>query len=180
MKYIFITIFFLALSSLGKISGQHFRQAYSYGNLQGVKRIGVSANYFNHYKNGFEVNYLKVGRNRNYMKYALQYREKETNTEESTSFHFQLTHGKYFKQVGNRMFLRFLIGPELGYEIKESLLMDEQKKFFFGGFHVGMEAEFFLTKKLVIYGSGVQYGHMYVQRLRTDWLLNAGLRLSLH
>lgn len=180
MKYIYTILSFLVLSGFGQLYGQYYRQAYSYGNLQGVKRIGVSVNYFDHHRKGIEANYLKIGRNRNYLKFALQYREKETHTEESVTFHLQLTHGKYFKQLGNRMFLRFLIGPELGYEIKESLLMDEEKSFFFAGFHVGAEAEFFLTKKLVIYGSGVQYGHMYVQRLRTDWLLNAGLRLSLH
>ncbi len=169
----------LMLFISAQANGQRSRQYFSYGNLQGVKRYGVSINYFDDYSKGGAIDYLKIYRNRNYWKYTLQYRERIADTEEATSFQLQLTHGNHLRQLGRRTFTRFIIGPEVGYEKKKSLLMDEQKDFIFAGVHIGFEIEYFLTRKLVFYTSAMQYGQVYLHNIRADYLFNAGLRLSI-
>lgn len=179
MKIRILLFLILVIAAVNSTYGQRSLQQFSYGNLQGVRRYGVSANYFDNYEKGGAIDYLKIKRNRNYLKYTLQYRQRITSTEESLTFHFQVSHGDHIRQFGKRIFTRFLIGPELGYENKKSLLMDEQKDFVFAGLHLGLEAEVFLSQRIVFYTSAMQYGHVYIQNIRTDWLLNAGLRLSL-
>lgn len=170
----------LLITIVNEIMAQRSRQAFSHANLQGVERFGVSINYFDNYVKGGAVEYLRVGRNHNYNKYTLQYRERETETEQSQTLHLQFTHGSFMGQVGSRFFGRWLFGPEIGYEMKESLLIEETRDFFFAGFHVGWGFEYFLTRRVILHASAMQYGHFYLQNVRTDWLLNGGVRISLH
>lgn len=169
----------LAIILCTGVNAQRSRQYFSYGNIQGVKRYGLSVNYFADYGKGGGIDYLKIHRNRNYVKYTLQYRERNAQTEDVMSLHLQLSYGNHLQQFGRRTFIRFLIGPELGYEKKTSLLMDEKREFMFGGIHAGLEIEYFLSRRLVFFVSGVQYGHVYMRQVRTDYLINSGLRLSI-
>jgi hypothetical protein len=172
----FISIFLLLIQFNAK--GQITRSI-TFGNLQGVKRYGVAATYFNDYEKGLAVDRIIVKRGKNYHKISVHYREKTGDSEKNTSITGRYSFGNYFGQWGKRIYFRGLVGPEIGYEEKQSLLMDEKKSFPFFGIHVGLEMEYFISKRFIFFLETSEYSHYYLSNIRLDWLATGGIRMNI-
>jgi len=175
MKRLFLTLFVcaIAVSSFGQ-------RGFSYGNLQGVTRFGVNYQYQNNWDKSAAIDYITIGRNKNFTRWGLGYMEKTSATEQSTSVRGTLSFAKYLGKAGKRLYFRGFFGPEMGYEWKKSLMVDDKKNFFFIGGHVGFETEYFITKSIILYVGAEEYSHYYSSQLRLNWNTFGGIRFSFH
>ncbi len=177
MKRIIMLIFIVACMANG-INAQRLNNKFSYSNLNGVTRIGFNSQYQPDITYGFGIDYISIKRNKNYVKTSGSYVILDSRSEDVKSGKIGLTYGKYFFNIGKRIYVRGLLGMEAGYEYKESKVIDDSESFCFCGLHVGLEPEIFISQNLVIYGGAREYAHYYSNNMRANWNLYGGLRIS--
>lgn len=159
-------------------NAQRLSNKYTYSNLKGVSRFGFYIPLQSDWQESFAVDYIKVLGRKNYTKYSFNYLNLENNNEKSTKIYLNYDYGNHLATWMKSIYIRGLIGPELGYEWKKSKIIDADEKFIFIGARIGLDCEIFLTKNILIPISITQNAHYYLKNIRTRTQISSGIRLT--